>query len=349
MLQCAAFSVANAKTGSGVLQFRCNLQHNPPRLMAAPRLLLAVGLSARACSPHAAAVRVGASRTLSYTQQVASAGSRAVMLDGTLLEHEHGKGRAPLVCLHGLFGSQSNFRTLAKSFAGATGRNVITLDMRNHGKSGHSEDMTYSSMAEDVSRYLTEVARVDRAIVLGHSMGGKAAMALALSRPELVERLIVVDASPVEYSTRRSAFLVAEAMDLLPLDARQVRTRKDADAFLAKGIPDETVRRFILTNLAFPRADDPAGRLSWRVNLPAILRSMKDIGAFDLASTPVPYTGPALFIRGIHSDYVTDEYLPAIEALFPNYSIADIQSGHWVHAERPKETVEAVANFILDK
>ena len=232
---------------------------------------------------------------------------------------EAGEGR-PLVLLHGLFGQGRNFGSLQRRLAAR--RRVIVIDMPNHGASPHAPRMDYRSMAGDVAETLA-ARGVSGADVMGHSMGGKAAMMLALTAPVLVGRLLVSDIAPVTYPPRYASLL--DAMRGVPAGA----SRAAADAALAPAEPDPATRAFILSN----RLPDGSG---WRIGLEGIAAS---IGAIMDWAPPegARFDGPTLFVSGEHSRYVREEHRPAIRALFPAARFLTIKgAGHWVHADQPE-------------
>jgi pimeloyl-ACP methyl ester carboxylesterase len=238
----------------------------------------------------------------------------------------------PLVIAHGLFGSGRNWGVIAKRLADA--RPVITVDMRNHGDSFHAAAHDYPALAADLAEVIAEVG--GRADVLGHSMGGKAAMTLALRDPDKVGRLIVADIAPVAYGHTQMPYLVAmRDLDLSGLDSRSA-----AEARLAERVDDPQIRAFLLQSL-----DVRAAR--WRLNLPALEAAMPDILGFpELAGR---FEGPALFLSGGASDYVLAEHRPRIRALFPHATFVKIpEANHWLHAEKPRE-VEAALRVFLER
>lgn len=248
---------------------------------------------------------------------------------------EQGKG-PPLVMLHGLFGSARNWASIAKRLAER--RRVFALDMRNHGASPWADDMDYGAMAEDVCAFL-DAAGLDRTALLGHSMGGKAAMLAALRHPGRIERLVVVDVAPAAYRPVLGAYV--EAMQAV--DLAGCTRRAEVDAQLRPAVPDPAVRQFLLQNLV---AED--GRLRWRLNLDAIGRAMPAISGF-----PEPpdrsYDGPALFVAGGRSDYVRPEHEATIRRLFPRATVARVEdAGHWVHAEQPDAFLRTVEPFLAE-
>lgn len=246
-----------------------------------------------------------------------------------------GKGK-PLVILHGLFGSSRNWNSAAKRLA--VDYHVITVDMRNHGESGHAPDMTYPDMVADLDRLMTELA-LPEAWLLGHSMGGKAAMGFALTYPEKTAGLIVVDIAPVTYTVHHLALI--EAMQSLPLE--ELAGRADAATILEEaGVEEPGIRQFLLQNLM--RRD---GGYAWRLNLEALRRHLDDLASFPARWPHAAYLGPARFLAGARSDYIQPRYYPAIFRLFPAASVQTIDdAGHWVHADQPEAFTEAVRDFM---
>ncbi|MEM6973132.1 MAG: alpha/beta fold hydrolase [Pseudomonadota bacterium] len=258
--------------------------------------------------------------------------TETVSLPATLFGQD--TGAPPLVMAHGLFGQARNFTTVARRLS--AGRRVVTLDLRNHGTAPHADAMTYQAMAADLAQTLALAARP--VVLLGHSMGGKAAMTLALTRPELIAGLIVADIAPVTYDHREHGSII-EAMQALDLST--VSRRSDADRALAGPIPDPGVRGFIVSNLAI---EDGAAR--WRPNLAALTRHMPEILAFPTDLPHATYDGPTLFLYGATSHYVAEAHRPACSALFPNAGFEAIQAGHWIHAEAPDAFLGAVDRWV---
>lgn len=250
---------------------------------------------------------------------------------------EVGEGTGtPLVLLHGLFGQATNFGAVQKALA-AAGRRVLALDLRNHGASPHAAVPDYAALAADVAETLRASGAVP-ADVLGHSMGGKVAMMLALTEPDLVSRLIVADIAPVAYPPAFRPY--AEAMLAIPLESGL--TRKQADAALAGAVPAAGVRGFLLQNLDFS-ARPPA----WRIGLRQIADSLPVVEA----ALPLPegarYDGPTLVLSGELSDYVREEHRAVFRALFPAARFGKVKgAGHWVHAEKPEGFLAAVRAFL---
>ncbi len=247
---------------------------------------------------------------------------------------EFGSG-PPLVILHGLFGSARNWQRYARAL-GARYR-VLAVDQRNHGRSPHSDRHDYTALAADLTALLDELD-LTRVILLGHSMGGKAAMTLALTKPTRLAKLIVVDIAPVAYADQHTPVL--DAMLSLPLASI---TRREAERALESSVPDPAIRMFLLQNLQL----DAAGA-RWRLNLPALRRSMPAlVGALPVAAN-AQFMGPVHFIRGGRSDRVRDEDFPVIGDFFPNYRVHTVPNGgHWPHAEAPAEFEECLARALM--
>ncbi len=245
---------------------------------------------------------------------------------------ERGAG-PPLVLLHGLFGSARNFGAVQRRLAEHW--RVLALDLRNHGASPHAPGMDYGAQAADVRETLAALGALPAALA-GHSMGGKAAMRLALDWPEAVSRLVVADIAPMAYPTHFGGY--AKAMAALPLAPRL--TRAEADAALADAVPDAAVRAFLLQNLL------PGAPASWRIGVSEIAAGLPEIEGWQ-APAGAAYSGPALFLRGERSDYVRPEHRGPIRALFPAARFATLKhAGHWLHADQPAAFVAAVEAFL---
>eukprot|EP01147_Barroeca_monosierra_P003886 gene3886-6376_t len=251
----------------------------------------------------------------------------------------------PIVFLHGLFGSQSNFRTIGRNVCDNLGRNVILMDLRNHGRSPHAPSMEYGSMASDVLYTLHNALRVNHASIIGHSMGGKVAAMAALQYPQTVSELVVVDIAPVTYTLMRDTMHVAQAMKHLDLQNGTIRTRQDADTALKDVVKDPVVRRFVLTNFISPQT--PQGHASWRVNIHAILCEMGTLSEFPLKQGDATNTlTRSLFVHGTRSNYVLPAHNSVIHSFFPNAAFAKLDAGHWVHAERQQEFIDCITQFL---
>lgn len=240
----------------------------------------------------------------------------------------------PLIILHGLFGTQENWRTLSKIF-GQHFR-VFALDQRNHGRSPHSAIFTYEAMSEDLYEFMEEQA-LSSAYVLGHSMGGKVAMRFAVAYPKLVDKLVVVDIAPKVYPPGHDDVFAG----LYALDLPTLRSRQDADAALAHHLPDLALRQFLLKNLERTES----GAFRWRINLDGIRDNYAEmLKGFALTGT---YTKSTLFIKGADSGYIKEDDIVTIRALFPRAQLVTIPgTGHWVHAEAPREFARIVTEFL---
>jgi len=242
-----------------------------------------------------------------------------------------------VVFLHGLFGQGRNWTQIGKALADE--HRVLLVDLPHHGRSLWEEDFDYLRIADQVAELL---AADDPVALVGHSLGGKVAMVLALRYPELVERLCVVDVSPVAYDSLSQFQGYVAAMQGLDLDA--LAGRDDADAALTESVPDPTVRAFLLQNL---RRDGEGWR--WQANLDVLGADLSVIGSWPeepLAGT-APYAGPVLWVAGAGSDYVTPDYAEAMDRWFPrNRSVTVKGAGHWVHAEQPEVFLEVLRRFL---
>ncbi|SOD96188.1 alpha/beta fold hydrolase [Caenispirillum bisanense] len=239
--------------------------------------------------------------------------------------------KPPVVIVHGLYGSRKNWATIAKGLA-ETAR-VFTLDLRNHGDSPWDAAMDYRDMAADVRAFLAAQGLLGEAVVVGHSMGGKTAMTLALMEPAAVRRLVSVDMPP----TTLSAQTVGYAKIMLDVDLAGCARRADVDRALAAQVPDQMVRLFLLQSL-----ESVDGGFRWKLNLPAILDQWTQIADFPVADRT--YDGPTLFLSGAKSDYVRPEHEAEIRRLFPQARLETVpDAGHWVHAEQPQAVIAALA------
>lgn len=250
---------------------------------------------------------------------------------------QYSKDGAPLIVLHGLFGSLSNWgwhcKQLAEHYA------VYGVDLRNHGDSPHSDDLDYQLMAEDV-RQLMQQLGLESCYIVGHSMGGKVAMQLALSYPELLEKLVVVDIAPVAYPADADGHMnVLAAIDAVNLDA--IKSRTEAEVTLGEYIAEEATRKFVLTNLV--RSE--TGSFEWRLNKDSIRKNYAALRA-ELVETE-SFPKPVLFVKGDLSPYIKAEHEAKIKALFPLASVKLIMdAGHWLHAEQPQALQLILLKFL---
>ena len=249
--------------------------------------------------------------------------------------HFEAVGEGPaLIILHGLLGSADNWRAMSRRL-GAHFK-VCAVDLRNHGRSPHSDIFDYDVMTADLGKF-TEQQALGRIMLVGHSIGGKVAMQFAIDYSERVDRLVVVDIAPKPYEPSQEDVLQA----LRSLDLRRYKSFADVDAALAPNVPDGSLRQFLLKNLA----RDENGRLGWKVHLEAIYRNYDKL-ARGLAPARA-FDKPALFIRGGRSNYIEDGDAPLIRQIFPQAEIVTLpRAGHWVHADRPDEFFQTVVNFL---
>ena len=232
-----------------------------------------------------------------------------------------------LLIAHGLYGSARNWGAIAKRMSDT--RQVVAVDMRNHGESPWFDTHGYPDMAADLAEFLTEPQDV-----LGHSMGGKAAMVLALTHPGLVRRLIVADIAPVPYTHTQLSMIEA----MRAVDLSTVETRRDADEQLSAIVAEASVRAFLLQSL-----DVKARR--WRLNLDVLAAEMPKIMGFP--DIDGQFDGPTLFLAGAKSDYVTREHRDVIKTLFPRARFAKLpDAGHWLHADQPRGFEAAIRAFL---
>jgi esterase len=253
-----------------------------------------------------------------------------------LFYHDIGAGE-PLVILHGLFGISDNWMTIGKSLS--TRFRVIIPDLRNHGRSPHSDAMNYPAMYDDLLELLEELS-IDQIHLMGHSMGGKLAMHFSVAYPEMVKKLVVVDISPKTTRARQIHFKMLQAMKSVDFDL--MTQRSAIDTMLQATIPSPILRLFVLKNLV--RVSP--GRLAWRINLEAIEMHMDDI--MEGVPADVTFNQPTLFIRGGASDYIPDEDLPLIKQIFTEFQLITIPAaGHWVHAEQPVPFLKALKDFVM--
>jgi len=251
---------------------------------------------------------------------------------------QHSDKGEPLVILHGLFGSLKNWnrhaRLLSETFS------VFSLDLRNHGSSPHTDSMNYSLMAADVFEFLDK-KEIDQAHVIGHSMGGKVAMQMALSDSARVAKLVVVDIAPIAYGVDRGSHDdVFEGLGAV--DPGSLTSRNEADEVLAEFITEPSVRQFLLTNLEH---DDPGFR--WRFNLTSLKENYNDLRSNITGDKS--FEKEVLFIKGALSNYIQEEDSDAILALFPQAKVKIVMgAGHWVHAEKSELFFKLVSDFLLE-
>lgn len=244
-----------------------------------------------------------------------------------------GEGK-PLIILHGLFGSADNWLNIAKGLE--KDFTTFLIDQRNHGDSAHHEDWDFKVMAEDLAEFMEEQG-LEKAHLMGHSMGGKTAMNFALLYPDKVDRLIIADIAPRYYPVHHQTIL--EGLNAIDLD--QLKSRKEADDILSQYVKEKGIRQFLLKSLE----RNEKGNFAWKINLPTITEKIENVSAaIDQESS---FDHPTLFMGGANSDYIQDKDKEDIEAYFPNSHIIKIKNaGHWIHAEQPDAVVKTVRSFL---
>jgi esterase len=243
-------------------------------------------------------------------------------------------GYPSLLFLHGLFGSSINWNSIARHFE--QDWHIIVPDLRNHGRSLHSDEMSYSLIAEDVIELIDQLG-IEQVIPIGHSMGGKTALTLAQQRPEIVERLVLADIAPVAYAGGFSDVIAA----FQSVDLASIKTRSDADQSMSAHIAEVAIRQYLLQNL-----EQKQGCWRWRINLDVIVSAMDTIRDFE-PGCQISYEGESLIIRGEFSDYVLPEYEATIRQCLPNVRIKMLPGvGHWVYAEDPEGFSKVLDDFL---
>lgn len=252
---------------------------------------------------------------------------------------------SPIVFLHGLFGSKSNNRTVSRRLARELDRDVYCLDLRNHGESPHDSRMDYPAMSADVEHFI-EKHSLKTPVLIGHSMGAKAAMAVTLRKPKLCSLLIPVDNAPIDYTAGGSGFskFGMYVRQLKKIEAtRSLTSLKECDQILAEVEQDVTVRQFLLTNVK--RRPDGDGYYS-RVPLDILGKNLDNISGWPFNYHLSRWSGPTDFIRGTKSAHVVDEYLAQIGMFFPRFQVDDVEAGHWLISEKPDQFLTDVGTFV---
>lgn len=245
-----------------------------------------------------------------------------------------GSGPIKTVFLHGLLGRGKNFTRIAKALGGDV--QTLLVDLPNHGASYWTDSFDYRTMADLAAEAVEEYAAGEKIILMGHSMGGKIAMLLALRHPHLVEKLVVIDIAPG--NSKGSFEILMDSMLNLPIDTYTARSQADRD--LAVNVPAAGTRAFLLQNLSMTKQGN-----TWEPNLTMLRENLAAIMGWPGAEGH--YDGPVLWLAGGNSPYITDEDLAPMKELFPLVRRVVIKgAGHWVHSEKPEETVYALKRFI---
>lgn len=255
----------------------------------------------------------------------------------------------PLIILHGLYGSGSNWYSIAKELSGLC--EIYLLDQRNHGNSPHHDDHNYPVLMEDLIQFMDE-QDIPKAVLLGHSMGGKTAIYTATQYPGRVSKLIVADISPLSYYDSEGVNRHSEGHKkiiraMMGLDLKSINNLKEADEKLSTTLPDKKLRQFLMKNLS----RDKVNGYYWNLNLKTLFKNINSL-ADGLNPEYFPFEGfsqfPVLFVKGEDSDYIGEKDAKAIKSLFPNSNIERIpNAGHWLHAEEPERFVKIVKTFLI--
>lgn len=243
----------------------------------------------------------------------------------------------PVIILHGLLGSLDNWQTIAKKIAEKL--QVYIIDQRNHGRSPHSDEFSYELLSNDLLDFF-EQHHIEKAHLIGHSMGGKVAMQFALEHSDKVGKLIVVDVAPAGYEDRHSDVFST----LFAADVKQAVTREDVQAVLRQKLDDETIVQFLMKGLH--RAEHGQTGFQWKFNIGALWKNYSRIS--EAVTSASPFTGETLFIKGEKSNYIMPSNYHSITELFPNHQLTEVKgAGHWVHAEKPVEFTQEVMKFLI--
>lgn len=266
-----------------------------------------------------------------------------------LFFRKYGEVAPPLIIVHGLYGSSDNWVSIARDLSDRF--EVFVVDQRNHGQSPHSPEHDYPSMREDLREFM-DLQGIKKAVLIGHSMGGKTVMSFAEAWPERVQALISVDIAPKSYRNlalaSRTAANHSSMIDaMLKLDLSKVKSREDADEALATNIGSERIRSFLLKNLR----RESGGAFHWRINLDALNSNLDDIFVGmdrERIAAGGGITGfPALFISGGNSEYIRPADLQIIQDIFPTAEVVKVPgAGHWVHSEQPALLVKTIRYFL---
>jgi pimeloyl-ACP methyl ester carboxylesterase len=245
-----------------------------------------------------------------------------------------GEGDSTILILHGFLGSLDNWQTVAKHLSDHY--TVFTIDQRNHGRSPHSEEMDYHLLANDIVWFCTQHA-LQTVSIIGHSMGGKVAMLVALVHPGLIDKLVVVDIAPVPYEGGHESLLFAMA----EAPIKTMVKRDEVDTFLQPRIPNFGVRQFVMKNLS----RDDEGKFVWKCNLESLIMNYRNL--MDFPRTAHTFTGNVYFIKGEQSGYITKENWPACKEYFPSAELQSVNyAGHWVHADNPEGFLETLVSAL---
>lgn len=251
-----------------------------------------------------------------------------------LFYRQLGEKGQPVIILHGIFGTADNWQTFGKKLS--ENHRVYMVDQRNHGFSPHSDKFNYHYLAEDLKAFIDH-HHLDHPVILGHSLGGKAAMHFALKYPENFDKLIVVDIAPKGYPVHHGNIIKGfEAVDIA-----HIKSRREADEQMAAVIGEPGIRQFLLKNLT----RNEEGEYVWKLNLPVIKANLENVVEGIVSKSVCP--NPALFVKGEKSDFIQYDDEPDIKVYFPNAQLITIpEAGHWIHADKPERLMEEVKGFM---
>jgi pimeloyl-ACP methyl ester carboxylesterase len=266
----------------------------------------------------------------------------------------------PVILLHGLLGQKRNFSSMGNSLASQlkSKRRIFALDLRNHGDNTHDwrDEMSYSHMAQDVIGFMDKMG-LARAVLVGHSMGGKVAKSLALASPDRVAGLVVMDIAPVKYTNTDASWSAVQGIieSLKRVQLSPGKTKRDVDKELRESVEDPALRAFVLTNLDVTSSGKDTS-LRWKININAVADQLHRIASFDVNSLDIgdhgdgfdlQYTGDTFLIKGGASSFVKGSHMDVISKHFPNYMVTTIKGcGHWVHAESPEATLALLKKYL---
>ncbi|KAH8163631.1 hypothetical protein CIB48_g4619 [Xylaria polymorpha] len=261
---------------------------------------------------------------------------------------------APIIFMHGLFGSKKNNRSVSKVLARDLKRHVYVVDLRNHGESPHAKRHDYVAMADDVAGFISEHG-LQEPTLIGHSMGAKTAMTLALEQPSLISDLVSVDNAPVDATLSRDFATYIRGMR--HVEQAGATRQSEADEILASYEANVGIRQFLLGNLYRTTVDDAKSGpnekkniVKFRIPLNTLAKNLDNLGDFPFRNPDERrFEKPTLFVRGTHSKYIPDEVIPIIGRFFPRFELVDIEAGHWVISEKPTEFLKAVIEFLTPK
>ncbi len=250
------------------------------------------------------------------------------------LHYKHFGEGEPLIILHGLFGSSDNWMSIAKQFVQSY--QVVLVDLRNHGDSPHNDQWNYQVMAQDIHQ-LAEQLGYKNIHLIGHSMGGKVGMTIAGNYPGFLKKLVVADIAPKAYPLRHRKIIDG----LLSINLGGLESRKEAEMALSVYVHEAGIRQFLLKNLTRDAIDG----FKWKLNLEVINNHLENVGEATIPQTKIDT--PTLFIRGINSDYITDDDILEIRKYYSNSKVETIgNAGHWLHAEQPDAFIKTVLDFL---